>query len=69
VGASGKTYIAKFNKTSRPKRVSLNGKDLPHLASLENLEKAELGWYFDPSSVVHAKFGQSGNASELVLHW
>jgi alpha-D-xyloside xylohydrolase len=68
VGASGKTYIAKFNKTARPKRVILNGKDMPHLASQQALENAELGWYFDPSSVVYAKFGRSGNPNELVLH-
>lgn len=69
IGASGKTYIAKFNKTDRPKRVSLNGKDMQHLDPLQALEKAELGWYFDPSSVVYVKFGPTGNASELLLRW
>jgi len=34
---------------------------------LQALEKAELGWYFDPSSGVHAKFNSSGMARELVL--
>jgi alpha-D-xyloside xylohydrolase len=68
VGASGKTYIARFNKTGRPRRVILNGKDMPHLASQQALENAELGWYFDPSSVVYAKFGPSGNARELLFH-
>ena len=60
VGASTKTFIAKFNKTSRPKHVSLNGKDMPHVDSLQAIEKAELGWHFDPSSVVYAKFNSSG---------
>jgi alpha-glucosidase (family GH31 glycosyl hydrolase) len=69
VGASGKTYIAKFNKTSRPKHVTLNTKDLPHVASLLDLEKAERGWYFDTSSVVYAKVQPAGNGSELVLRW
>jgi alpha-glucosidase (family GH31 glycosyl hydrolase) len=69
VGASGNTYIAKFNKTSRPKHVSLNGKDALRLDSRQALEQAELGWYFDPSSVVHAKFNSSGIARELVLRW
>jgi alpha-D-xyloside xylohydrolase len=69
VGASGKTYIAKFNKTSRPKHATLNAKDLPHVASLSDLEKADMGWYFDPSSVVYAKFQPAGNGSELVLRW
>jgi alpha-D-xyloside xylohydrolase len=68
VGASTKTFIAKFNKTGRPKRVSLNGKDLQHVESLQALEKAEQGWYFDPSSVVYAKFSSSGTEKNLVLH-
>jgi alpha-D-xyloside xylohydrolase len=67
VGASSKTYIAKFNKASRPKHVSLNGKDLPRVESLDALEKTELGWFFDPGSVVYAKFHSSGIANELVL--
>jgi alpha-D-xyloside xylohydrolase len=67
VGASTKTFIAKFNKTSRPKRVSLNGKDLQHVESLQAIEKAEEGWYFDPSSVVYAKFSSHGTAKDLVL--
>jgi hypothetical protein len=67
VGASAKTFVAKFNKTSRPKHVSLNGKQLPQLTSPQALESAELGWYFDPASVVYAKFGPSGSARELVL--
>jgi hypothetical protein len=68
VGASTKTFIAKFNKTSRPKQVSLNGKDMPHVDSLQALEKSELGWHFDPSSVVYAKFKSLGLAKELTLH-
>jgi alpha-D-xyloside xylohydrolase len=68
VGASTKTFIAKFNKTNRPKHVSLNGKEMSHLESLQALDKAELGWYFDPASVVYAKFNSSGTAKDLVLH-
>jgi hypothetical protein len=45
IGASGKTYVVKFNKTRRPKQVSLNGRDMPHLTSQQAFEKAELGWY------------------------
>jgi hypothetical protein len=67
VGASGKTYIVKFNKTGRPKRVSINGKDVPHVASREALEKTELGWYFDPTAVVYVKFSPASSATELVL--
>jgi alpha-D-xyloside xylohydrolase len=67
MGSSAKTYIAKFNKTSRPKHVSLNGKDVPHLASQQALETAGLGWYFDPSSVVYAKFTAPENGTELLL--
>jgi alpha-glucosidase (family GH31 glycosyl hydrolase) len=67
VGASAKTFIAKFNKTSRPKHVSLDGKQLPQLTSQQALASAELGWYFDPASVVYAKFGPTGSARELVL--
>jgi alpha-D-xyloside xylohydrolase len=65
--ASGKTYMAKFNNTARPKHVRLNGKDLAHLASQQALEKTESGWYFDASSVVFAKFSAPGNGTELVL--
>jgi alpha-glucosidase (family GH31 glycosyl hydrolase) len=66
-GASGKTYIAKFNKTSRPKHVSLNGKDVPHVASRQEFEKVESGWYFDPVSVVYAKFSVPATGAELRL--
>jgi len=67
VGPSSKTFVAKFNKTSRPKQVIVNGKEIPHLASQQALEKAALGWYFDPSSVVYAKFGASGSGADLLL--
>jgi alpha-D-xyloside xylohydrolase len=67
MGASAKTYIAKFNRTSRPKHVSLSGKDVPHLASQQALERAELGWYFDPSSVIYAKFSGSVSGTELLI--
>jgi hypothetical protein len=69
VGASAKTFIAKFNKTSRPKHASLNSKEMPHVDSLQALETAELGWYFDPSSVVYAKFNSSGIPRQLVLRF
>ncbi len=69
VGASGKTYIAKFNKTGRPKRVSLNGKTMPHRSSQQALKEADPAWYFDPSSVLYAKFSPSGNGAELALDW
>jgi len=67
VGPSSKTFVAKFNRTSRPKQVIVNGKEIPHLASQQALEKAALGWYFDPSSVVYAKFGASGSGADLLL--
>jgi hypothetical protein len=66
-GPSGKTFVAKFNKTGRPKQVTVNGKEVPHFGSQQALEKAALGWYFDPSSVVYVKFGASGSGSELLL--
>jgi alpha-glucosidase (family GH31 glycosyl hydrolase) len=68
VGASAKTFIAKFNRTSHPKHVSLSGNNIPRRASRQEFESAESGWYFDPSSVVYAKFGPSANERELVLH-
>ena len=64
---STKTYIAKFNGTGSPARVSLNGVDLPRLGSQAALETAETGWYFDPSLVVYAKFRALGAANTLVL--
>ena len=67
VGASGKRFYAKFNKTSRPKQVTLDGKEIPHRGSPEALEKAEEGWYFEPFPVVYVKFGPSGKGRELVL--
>jgi alpha-glucosidase (family GH31 glycosyl hydrolase) len=69
VGQSAKTFIAKFNKTGRPKHASVNGREIPHLSSQRELEAAEAGWYFDPSSVVYAKLGVAGNAKELVLRY
>jgi len=68
VGASPKTFVAKFNKTGRPKNVRVDGKEIPHLGSQQALESAESGWYFDSSSVVYAKFVSAGSAKELVLH-
>jgi alpha-D-xyloside xylohydrolase len=67
LGPSGKTYIAKLNKTARPKQVHLNDREIPHLASQQAFEKSDLGWYFDRSSVVYAKFGTAGGGAELVL--
>jgi alpha-glucosidase (family GH31 glycosyl hydrolase) len=67
VGASGKTFVAKFNKASRPAKVTLNGTSLPRLTSQAELEKADRGWYFDPSSVVYAKFNGHGSRSTLML--
>jgi len=51
--ASRKTYIAKFNKTGCPTKVVLNGVDVQRLRSYEELERAEWGWYFDPSYSVY----------------
>ncbi len=67
VGASTKTFIAKFNKTSHPKHVSLHGKEVPHAESLQAFDKIDLCWYYDPSSVVYAKFNSSGNAGDLIV--
>jgi hypothetical protein len=67
VGPSVKTFIAQFNKISRPKRVSLHGKDVPQFASEQALESAQLGWHFDPASVVRVRFGPSEATRELVL--
>jgi predicted SpoU family rRNA methylase len=69
VGESGKTFIARFNKTGRPKHASINGREIPHLSSQRDLETAEAGWYFDPSSVLYAKLGAPGDAKELVLRY
>ncbi len=67
VGPSTKTFIAQFNKTSRPKRIGLHGKDVPQFASQQSLESAQLGWHFDPASVVRVRFGPSETTRELVL--
>jgi len=67
VGPSSKTFVAKFNKTNHPKQVTVNGKQIPHLASQQALEKAALGWHFDPASEVYAKFAASGSGTELLL--
>ena len=63
---SGKTYIAKFNGASRPGKVTLNGKDLRRLGSQAELGKAQLGWYFDPSLTLYAKFNAQGGKNTLV---
>jgi hypothetical protein len=67
VSASTKTYIAKFNGTGNPAGVILNGMDVPRVSSLAALEKADLGWYFDPSLVVYAKFNALGRNNTLLL--
>jgi len=65
--ASEKKYMAKFNKTGCPIKVSLNGVDVPQLLSHEELKKSEFGWHFDPSFVVYVKFNALGSRSRLVL--
>jgi alpha-glucosidase (family GH31 glycosyl hydrolase) len=67
LGPSSKAYIAKFNKTSRPKQVVVNGKEILHLASQEALHAAELGWYFEPSSAVYVRFSAAGSPAEIVV--
>jgi len=67
VSASEKTYIVKLNRTGTPASVKLNGVELPRKASAVELEASEHGWYFDPTSVVYAKFKGSGDRCELVL--
>jgi len=67
VSASKKTYIAKFNKTGCPIKVTLNGVNMPRLISSAELEKSEYGWYFDTSFVVCAKFNGLGGRSKLIL--
>ncbi len=68
LGASAKTFVAKFNKTGRPKNVRLDGKEISHLGSQQQaLEIADSGWYFD-SSAVYVKFVSAGRAKELMLH-
>jgi alpha-glucosidase (family GH31 glycosyl hydrolase) len=69
VGESRKTFVARFNKTGRPKRARVNGKEIPHLSSQRELNAADVGWYFDSSSVVYARLGAPGEAKELVLRY
>jgi alpha-D-xyloside xylohydrolase len=69
VDPSGKTYIAKFRKTGRPKQVTANGNAIPYVFSMVAFEKADLGWYFDSSAVVYAKFSTSGTGAQVVLRW
>jgi len=65
--ASKKIYIARFNNTGCPTKVSLNGVNMPRLSSYMELEHAELGWYFDPSFLVYVKFNALGSKNELIL--
>jgi alpha-glucosidase (family GH31 glycosyl hydrolase) len=67
VSASKKSFIARLNKSGCPSRVSLNGVAMPRLASLAELEVADLGWFFDPSFVVYAKFNGLGSRSEVAF--
>jgi alpha-D-xyloside xylohydrolase len=67
LGASRKTYIAKFNASEAPVRVTLNGADLPRLDSLDALQAGTTGWYSDPSKIVYAKFDARGRKNQLVL--
>jgi alpha-D-xyloside xylohydrolase len=67
LGASHKTYIAKFNNTKAPASVSLNGADVPRLESLQALQEAKQGWYADPSRIVHVKFDARGRKNRLTL--
>jgi len=64
---SRKKYIAKFNKTGCPIKVSLNGVDMIRLTSYREFEKSESGWYFDPSSIVYVKFNGQGSKIRLIL--
>jgi alpha-D-xyloside xylohydrolase len=65
--ASRKTYIAKFNKTGCPIRVTLNGVNLPRFSSYTELNRSEFGWYFDSSFIVYVKFNALGSRSNLII--
>jgi alpha-glucosidase (family GH31 glycosyl hydrolase) len=67
VGASTRSYIAKFNGAGNPARVTLNGTEMPRAASPAALENAELGWCFDPPFAVYAKFNSLGSGKKLAL--
>ncbi|GAI40878.1 unnamed protein product, partial [marine sediment metagenome] len=62
-----KIYILKLNKSGAPSSVKLNGVELTRVSSLAELELAEAAWYFDPMSVVYAKFKGLGGRCKLVL--
>lgn len=67
VGQSRKTYIARFNGTTAPAHVTLNGTALPRMESLAALEAGNAGWYDDLSPVVYAKFAAGRRQSQLAL--
>ncbi len=67
--SSKKIYIAKFNKTSCPVKVSFNGVSLPKLSSYSELERSKAGWCFDPPFTVYVKFDTYGSRSIILLEY
>lgn len=67
LSGSRKTYIAKFNGEDNPASVTLDGAVVPRLDSVVELEQAMLGWYFDSSRTVYAKFKLAGEGKKLTL--
>ena len=55
------------HNTRRPGKVSLNGRDVPRFGSRADLDKAENGWSFEPSSALYAKFTGLGRQNTLVI--
>ncbi|MBC7090556.1 MAG: glycoside hydrolase family 31 protein [Nitrososphaeria archaeon] len=69
IGASNKTYIVKFNKTSCPLEVSLNNVNLPKAANYNEFEKSKRCWYFDNSFIVYIKFDALGITNKVKLQY
>ena len=67
LSASDRTYTLKLNKSGTPSSVKLNGVEMTRVSSLAELELAAAAWYFDPTSVVYAKFKGLGGRCKLVL--
>jgi len=69
IEASEKTYIAKFNKTNCPLKVSLNSVSLPKLSNRSEFEASKRGWYFDSLFTVYVKFDALATANKIVLQY
>ncbi|MDI6883965.1 MAG: alpha-xylosidase [Hadesarchaea archaeon] len=65
ISQSKRNYVLMFNLVRSAKKVIINGNELAR-CSVEEFEKADEGWYLDPSGKVMVKFAARGTVTTVI---